>query len=65
MGRLAYVLKHHLAGWWSRRINDEHRLVYRIHDGIKAPFSSHISMSLLMQNDAQTRHQPHAHHPHH
>lgn len=26
-------LKHGLAGYWSRRINDEHRLVYRIKDG--------------------------------
>ena len=23
-------LKHNLAGWWSRRINLEHRLIYRI-----------------------------------
>lgn len=23
-------LKHNLAGWWSRRINLEHRIVYRI-----------------------------------
>ncbi len=23
-------LKHRYAGWWSRRINDEHRLVYRV-----------------------------------
>lgn len=23
-------LKHNLAGYWSRRINEEHRLVYRI-----------------------------------
>lgn len=23
-------LKHALAGYWSRRINDEHRMVYRI-----------------------------------
>ena len=23
-------LKHSLAGYWSRRINDEHRLVYKI-----------------------------------
>ncbi len=23
-------LKHALAGWWSRRITDEHRMVYRI-----------------------------------
>ncbi len=23
-------LKHALAGWWSRRINEEHRIVYRI-----------------------------------
>ena len=26
-------LKHALAGYWSRRINDEHRMVYRLHDG--------------------------------
>lgn len=26
-------LKHKLAGWWSRRITDEHRLVYRVVDG--------------------------------
>ncbi len=25
------ALKADLAGWWSRRINDEHRLVYAIH----------------------------------
>ena len=24
------ALKHGLAGYWSRRINDEHRIVYRI-----------------------------------
>ena len=23
-------LQHALAGWWSRRINDEHRIVYRL-----------------------------------
>jgi len=27
------ALKHHLAGFWSRRIDDEHRLVYAIQDG--------------------------------
>ena len=26
-------LKHALAGYWSRRINDEHRIVYKIADG--------------------------------
>jgi toxin YoeB len=26
-------LKNELAGWWSRRIDREHRLVYRIKDG--------------------------------
>lgn len=26
-------LKHALSGYWSRRINDEHRIVYKIHDG--------------------------------
>ena len=25
-------LKHALSGYWSRRINDEHRIVYRIAD---------------------------------
>lgn len=25
-------LKHGLAGYWSRRISDEHRLVYKVHD---------------------------------
>ncbi|PHM69572.1 Txe/YoeB family addiction module toxin [Xenorhabdus sp. KJ12.1] len=25
-------LKHHLTGFWSRRISDEHRLVYRVTD---------------------------------
>lgn len=25
-------LKHNLAGFWSRRIDEEHRLVYAIHD---------------------------------
>ena len=26
-------LKNALAGYWSRRINDEHRIVYRVADG--------------------------------
>ena len=26
-------LKHALSGYWSRRINDEHRLVYKALDG--------------------------------
>ena len=25
-------LKHALSGYWSRRINDEHRMVYTIHE---------------------------------
>ena len=25
-------LKHNLAGYWSRRINEEHRLIYKIFD---------------------------------
>ena len=25
-------LKHGLAGYWSRRINDEHRLIYKVLD---------------------------------
>jgi len=26
-------LKHALAGYWSRRINDEHRIVYKVEAG--------------------------------
>ncbi len=26
-------LRHALAGYWSRRIDDEHRIVYAVHDG--------------------------------
>ena len=26
-------LKHALSGYWSRRINDEHRIVYKVADG--------------------------------
>lgn len=26
-------LKHALSGYWSRRINDEHRIVYKAQDG--------------------------------
>lgn len=26
-------LKENLAGWWSRRINLEHRLIYRVEEG--------------------------------
>lgn len=27
-------LRHALAGYWSRRINDEHRIVYKVDDGV-------------------------------
>ncbi|MBS3960199.1 MAG: Txe/YoeB family addiction module toxin [Xanthomonadaceae bacterium] len=27
------ALKHALSGYWSRRINDEHRIVYKIANG--------------------------------
>jgi toxin YoeB len=26
-------LKNNLRGWWSKRLNDEHRLIYRAADG--------------------------------
>ncbi|MEM6405213.1 MAG: Txe/YoeB family addiction module toxin [Pseudomonadota bacterium] len=26
-------LRHGLSGYWSRRINDEHRIVYKVADG--------------------------------
>lgn len=28
------ALKHNLVGWWSRRLNLEHRLVYKVEDGV-------------------------------
>ena len=28
-------LKHALSGYWSRRINDEHRIVYKIQDNAR------------------------------
>ena len=28
------LLKHDLTGYWSRRITDEHRLVYRVNENI-------------------------------
>jgi len=40
MGRCSYgglgkpePLRGDLSGWWSRRIDEKNRLVYRIHDG--------------------------------
>jgi len=27
------ALKYDYSGWWSRRINEEHRLVYRLDEG--------------------------------
>jgi toxin YoeB len=27
------MLRSDLSGWWSRRIDQEHRIVYRVHDG--------------------------------
>lgn len=32
------ALKHNLAGWWSRRIDEEHRIVYQV-DGDKLVIS--------------------------
>jgi toxin YoeB len=29
-------LKHALKGYWSRRINDEHRIVYAVSEGVLA-----------------------------
>lgn len=28
------ALKHHLSGFWSRRINQEHRIVYVVQDNL-------------------------------
>jgi toxin YoeB len=28
------ALKHHMSGFWSRRIDDEHRLIYAVNDDL-------------------------------
>jgi len=38
-------LKHHLSGFWSRRIDDEHRLIYAVNDGcLKIAQCRYLSM---------------------
>jgi toxin YoeB len=32
LNRINKLIKHSLAGYWSRRINDEHRMVYKVTD---------------------------------
>ncbi|THV28678.1 Txe/YoeB family addiction module toxin [Glycomyces paridis] len=34
-------LKGPLSGWWSRRIDDEHRLVYRVRDDVLGIIQAH------------------------
>ena len=34
-----YTLKHNLAGMWSRRINQEHRIVYKVEENIITVYS--------------------------
>ena len=42
-------LKHALSGYWSRRINDEHRLVYKISgDSILSGWASICCESILL-----------------
>ncbi|MGI4019930.1 MAG: Txe/YoeB family addiction module toxin [Janthinobacterium lividum] len=33
------ALKHHLSGYWSRRINQEHRIVYSVKDTVITIYS--------------------------
>ncbi|RYE22071.1 MAG: Txe/YoeB family addiction module toxin [Sphingobacteriaceae bacterium] len=33
------ALKHHLSGYWSRRINQEHRIVYSVEDTVITIYS--------------------------
>lgn len=35
------VLKHHLSGYWSRRINQEHRIVYSMQNNAITIYSLH------------------------
>ena len=37
-------LKHHLSGVWSRRINQEHRMIYEIVDGNTIKILNFISL---------------------
>jgi toxin YoeB len=34
------ALKHNLSGFWSRRINSEHRVVYRVNDDVSFEIAS-------------------------
>lgn len=34
LGKPEQPLRGDLAGWWSRRINDQHRLIYRVKDDV-------------------------------
>jgi toxin YoeB len=34
------ALKHNFSSFWSRRINSEHRLVYRVDDGVSFEIAS-------------------------
>ena len=37
-------LKHAFSGYWSRRITDEHRLVYRVSDGVYPGGAGEVSL---------------------
>ena len=49
-------LKHDLAGWWSRRISGEHRLVYRVSGKGESRATRHRPMPLpLLAGSAQAK----------
>ena len=39
-------LKYELAGYWSRRINSEHRIIYSVHDDIVTNILNFYEISL-------------------
>ena len=44
--KLMFQLKHGLSGYWSRRINDEHRTVYKHQDDTKYIIATHFKFNL-------------------
>ena len=48
-------LKYELAGYWSRRINSEHRIIYSVHDDIVTNILNFYEISLYKVKKRNTK----------
>ena len=48
-------LKYELAGYWSRRINSEHRIIYSVHDDIVTNILNFYEISLKQVKKRNTK----------